>query len=63
MNSSSNPEGTNRSSPSHRFVSVPTAPSIPPSPHRDAEWPLRGVRTLSSVLKQVLLDIKKGGQP
>lgn len=63
MNSSSNPEGTNRSSPSHRFVSGPTAPSLPPRTHRDAESSLRGVLTLSSVLKQVLLDIEKGGQP
>ncbi len=63
MNSATNSEGTNRPPRSRRFGRSLTAPAFQPSHHHDAESPIRGVRTLSSVLQQVLLEIAQGGKP
>jgi hypothetical protein len=63
MNSATHSEGASRSSRSHRFTRKSAPPAFWPRHSHHDESPLRGVRTLSSVLQQVLLEIEKGGKP
>ena len=63
MNSETHSEGANRSPHSRRFALGKPASGFQPPHNRNAESPLRGVRTLRSVLQQVLLEIGQGGKP